>query len=94
MKFHEAKFKKSFSSQGRFTKDRVRITAFDKLSELIDSEWLHSIHWPKEDGEILKAINESLSMELEKTEKRRMELMEAKEILSSIEPYVDPDGVD
>jgi hypothetical protein len=82
-----ARTNKSYQKPDIWGREQVGCTAFERLAYLINSDWKHSMYWPFEnDDEILPAIKKSLDSEIDSAHTRLAGLIEAKEILGSIEP--------
>lgn len=75
---YEAQTSKNFSSHGRL------YTAKQKVGQLINSEWIYSMHWSKKNDWINDA-QESLEIETKYAKERLRELEQARSILNSIE---------
>lgn len=84
MNSFEAGYEKKYSGFNSFGK--ADITAKRKISQLIDSDWHHSWHWPESICEEWKnKVQESLITEMDHAKKRLKDLELAQEILDQIE---------
>lgn len=81
----EATHKKTeMAPLGRQGKD-VRCTPMSKLAYLINSDWIYSAYWKKEDYQWIEKAQEDLTTELLLMNNRRNDLLQALGILNSIE---------
>lgn len=63
----------------------IKVSATNRLAYLINSDWIHSSHWPKEHNEWLAAVKKSLESEMKYAIDRLDQLDEAKKIIAEIE---------
>lgn len=81
---YEAEYKKQYAGLDLF--GRADLTAVRKIGQLIDSQWFHSLHWPREvNSKWRDAVNESLNTEMQDAVKRLNDLKLAEKILNSID---------
>jgi hypothetical protein len=81
-----AKHNNSFNKPSLFDNGDVPCSAIEKLADLIDAQWVHSMYWPHDkENELLDKIQGSLSDEMKKAHKRLYDLIEAQNILDNIE---------
>lgn len=81
---YEAQYKKQYA--GLNSSGKADITAQRKIGQLIDNQWYHSLHWPKEvDTKWRDAVVESLNAEMKDAVKRLNDLKLAEKLLNNID---------
>lgn len=78
------RYKKQFAGFNFFGK--AYISAESKVAQLVNSNWVYSMHWPKEiDREWVNAVNEDINREMEIARNRLSDLELAKKLVDGLE---------
>ena len=78
------RYKKQFAGLNFFGK--ADVSAESKVAWLVNSNWVYSMHWPKEiDREWVNAVNEDINREMEIARNRLSGLELAKKLVDGLE---------
>lgn len=78
------RYKKQFAGFNSFGK--ADVSAESKVAQLVNSNWIYSMHWPKEiDREWVNAVNADINRELEIARRRLSDLELAKKLVDRLE---------
>lgn len=92
MNTYEAEYKNAYTGFG--ISGICDVTAVRKIGQLVDGQWYHSLHWPREiDCKWRDAVMKSLNDEMKLAVDRLNELKLAERILSSID-FKEPEQDD
>lgn len=85
MNGYDIKYNKHYSALSKITNKMIDVSAEEKLASLINSDWKHSWHWPKDiDEKWLDRVSDSLETEMKLAKDRIKDLKLAQEILDKI----------
>ena len=86
---YHAKYSERYDSTCFFSRKPIKITAYQYLGKLIDSEWKHSWYWDSQDhNKFISQAKEDLKTEKEKALERLEELQEAERLIKQIQPEI------
>lgn len=78
------RYKKQFAGLDFFGK--ADISAESKVAQLVNSDWMYSMHWPEEIGrEWVNAVNADINREMEIARQRLSDLELAKKLVDRLE---------
>lgn len=78
------RYKKQFAGFNFFGK--ADVSAEHKVAHLVNSNWVYSMHWPKEiDREWVNAVNADINKEMEIARNRLSDLELAKKLVDGLE---------
>lgn len=78
------RYKKQFAGLNFFGK--ADISAESKVAQLVNSDWMYSMHWPEEIGrEWVNVVNADINREMEIARQRLSDLELAKKLVDRLE---------
>lgn len=78
------RYKKQFAGLNFFGK--ADISAESKVAQLVNSDWVYSMHWPEEiNREWVNAVNADINREMEIARRRLSDLELAKKLVDGLE---------
>lgn len=84
MTAYDFRYKKQFAGLNFFGK--AAVSAERKVAQLVNSNWVYSMHWPKEiNQEWVNAVNADINREMEIARNRLSDLELAKKLVDGLE---------